>query len=297
MSRRLYASGRMPNTPLRFLFAALRANVLVIVVIFVLGPRSAMADAPLDRAKALAAQAEVEYKLAHFQEALDKYSAAYATYASAGLLFNIGQCHKMLKHHERAIFFFQGYLRDKPSATNRATVLELIAESRRELERERAERSSRSAVPPPPAASTPTPSAPYPIYVSVPMALPRTPDDIRAEKRRAEVLLVAGAVTASVGAVLVGTGVYFGLRSQSAARELEELASTRGAWSADAQSTYDAGKSSATAATILYVAGGVALAGGATLAFLGWRRKSPDGTGVSVMPTLQGVSLAAACRF
>ena len=56
------------------------------------------------------------------------------------LLFNIGQCHKNLKNYESAIFFFEGYLREetKPDSRKRTLTEELIAESRAELERQRA---------------------------------------------------------------------------------------------------------------------------------------------------------------
>ena len=41
-------------------------------------------------AKKLVTQAETEYKLGRFQQALDLYSRAYETYKAPGLFFNIG---------------------------------------------------------------------------------------------------------------------------------------------------------------------------------------------------------------
>src|SRR5687767_11122360 len=73
-------------------------------------------------AKARAEKGNTHYKLGRFDDALAEYSAAYEIYPAPGLLFNIGQCHKNLKHYERAVFFFEGYLREKPNAPNRALV-------------------------------------------------------------------------------------------------------------------------------------------------------------------------------
>lgn len=100
--------------------------------ILVLATPVATARADKASAKARAKQADVLYKLGQFEQALAAYSAAYEDYPAAGLLFNIGQCHKNLKSWERARFFFEGYLRERPDTANRAVVEELIAETRRE---------------------------------------------------------------------------------------------------------------------------------------------------------------------
>ncbi|MCC7000353.1 MAG: tetratricopeptide repeat protein [Deltaproteobacteria bacterium] len=102
--------------------------------ILVLGTSVATARADKASAKARAKQADVFYKLGQFEQALAVYSAAYEDYPAAGLLFNIGQCHKNLKHWERARFFFEGYLRERPDTANRAVVEELIAEARHQEE-------------------------------------------------------------------------------------------------------------------------------------------------------------------
>ncbi len=77
---------------------------------------------------------QIHYKLGRFDKALKEYSAAYEIMPLAGFLFNLGQCHRNLKHYERAIFFYEGYLRDKPKARNRAVVEELLAECRGKLD-------------------------------------------------------------------------------------------------------------------------------------------------------------------
>ena len=76
----------------------------------------AAAQTALEQAKGLTGRATIEYNVGHFEQALDLYSRAYQALPTPALLFDIGQCHRMLGNGERAIFFFQGYLRDKPDA-------------------------------------------------------------------------------------------------------------------------------------------------------------------------------------
>ena len=74
---------------------------------------------------------QLDYKLARFEDALQDYSRAYELYPAPALLFNLGQCHRNLKNYERAIFFFEGYLREQPKIDpdQRALTEDLIAES------------------------------------------------------------------------------------------------------------------------------------------------------------------------
>ena len=77
------------------------------------------------RAKALFDRAEKAYYLGRFREALALYSKAYEVVPLPGFLFNIGQCHRMLKQYEKAIFFYKGYLQAS-DASNRKMVMRLI---------------------------------------------------------------------------------------------------------------------------------------------------------------------------
>ena len=98
-------------------------------------------------ARAQVKKAQLDYKLARFEQALDGYSHAYELYPSPALLFNLGQCHRNLKHHERAIFFFEGYLREQPKIDpdQRALTEDLIAESKTALEQQNAEAAAAAA--------------------------------------------------------------------------------------------------------------------------------------------------------
>jgi tetratricopeptide (TPR) repeat protein len=99
----------------------------------------ASADDSKQEAKKHFKLAEQHYKLGRFKDALQEYSIAYELAPLAGFLFNIGQCHRLLGNHERAVFFYEGYLREKPKARNRKAVLKLIKESKKVLNKQLAE--------------------------------------------------------------------------------------------------------------------------------------------------------------
>lgn len=83
-----------------------------------------------DAARALYTGAKQLYDSGQFEAARGQFQAAFAKKALPGFLFNIGQCERQLGNHERAVFFFERYLDEKPDASNRAMVEELLAESR-----------------------------------------------------------------------------------------------------------------------------------------------------------------------
>ena len=120
-------------------------------------PGVASADAkPVNsraQARVQVKKAQLDYKLARFEQALGEYSRAYELYPTPALLFNLGQCHRNLKNYERAIFFFEGYLREQPKIDpdQRTLTEDLLAESRTALNREKAEAAAattRFAAPP-----------------------------------------------------------------------------------------------------------------------------------------------------
>ncbi|HET6151141.1 MAG TPA: tetratricopeptide repeat protein [Polyangia bacterium] len=108
------------------------------------------------QAKAMVDRAQVDYKLGRFQDALDGYRRAYELFQAPVLLFDIGQCHRNLGDLDKAIFFFEGYLReeDRPDPERRSLTTDLIAELRTEVQRQRAAAAvaaapARAEAPPP----------------------------------------------------------------------------------------------------------------------------------------------------
>ncbi len=114
-----------------------------------------LSAAPHAEAQALAKRSIIEYNAGDFEKALADAQRAYELDPVAGLLYNLGQCHRALHHWERAEFFYRGYLREKPKAKNRAEVTTLIAEMRRKEALEEA----RATAPPSPAIVVPAPPA------------------------------------------------------------------------------------------------------------------------------------------
>ena len=116
------------------------------------------------QAKAAVERAEVDYKLGRFQDALDGYRRAYELFHAPMLLFDIGQCHRNLGDPDKAIFFFEGYLREetRPEPERRQLTEDLLVELRTDSQRRRAIAAAAAAATareatPPPAPPTPPP--------------------------------------------------------------------------------------------------------------------------------------------
>ncbi len=95
--------------------------------------------------------AERAFNLGKFGDALVAYEAAYQVLPLGPFLFNVAQCHRNLRNHERAVFFFERYLALAPKAPNRKVVEGLITEERRLL----AEQKVAPAAAPAPVAGSP----------------------------------------------------------------------------------------------------------------------------------------------
>ena len=103
------------------------------------------------------------FNVGEFQKALDAFKQGYLVKPDPAFLFNIGQCNRMMKNFEEAAHAYRAYLREAPTAPNRADVEKYIASAEAELQR----RSTAvplaapptlgtSSVSPPPAAEKPT---------------------------------------------------------------------------------------------------------------------------------------------
>ena len=68
-----------------------------------------------ERARALFDEAEGHYARGAYADALAGYAKAYQVLPLPAFLFNIAQCHRMLGKYDRAIYFYEGYLRDSPA--------------------------------------------------------------------------------------------------------------------------------------------------------------------------------------
>jgi tetratricopeptide (TPR) repeat protein len=160
------------------------------------------------KAKAQVERAQIEYELGRFDEALAGYTRAFELYPAPALLFNLGQCHRNLKNPERAIFFFEGYLREavKLDDDRRRLTEDLIAEARGELERQQIAAAVAGAHSPPPLIVP----LPTPAPVTAPVVL--LDQDRERSRGRTSVAhkwwfwTAIGVATAAAGAVYYATG-------------------------------------------------------------------------------------------
>ena len=90
-------------------------------------------DPAIAEARAIYKRGETAFKLGRFDEALAEFSAAYEKKPAPAVLFNIAQCHFYLKHYERAVFFYEGYLRDNTNTAQATVARERLSEAKASL--------------------------------------------------------------------------------------------------------------------------------------------------------------------
>ena len=180
------------------------SRLLIAIVGIALCAAPVRADRFSDARRQVAA-ADIAYRLGRFDEALAGYTRAYELYPVPALLFNIGQCHKNLHDYARAVFFFEGYLRDAPAAHNRVLVEDLLRELRAEL--------ARAA--PAPAAPDTAPAAPDtappPVAASPPGLTPpvQPPPPVRIDPAPPRSVVLPGVLIGGGVAAAVGGGVFY----------------------------------------------------------------------------------------
>jgi tetratricopeptide (TPR) repeat protein len=142
-----------------------------LLLAFALAASDTPADADAGKKAAEAHQLTVqsirEYNAADFEASLRDAKRAYELSGLPGILFNLGQCHRMLGHWKEAEFSYQRYLREKKDAPNRAEVLALI-----EQVKEQERRAAATPTPTPIATPAPTPTT---IVLPTPVTEPVVP--------------------------------------------------------------------------------------------------------------------------
>jgi len=216
----------------------------------------ALTPEPQEVARQHYRKALVHYDLREFDRAIDEFKQAYAITGAPELLFNLGQAHRLRGDWQQALDFYRSYLQRVPDAPNRPDVQARIGEMQRQIAAVRVVRDR-------------------PAWVA--------PQDKETNRLKA-----AGIVTGASGLALVGAGVYYGLSARSSADQISQLSKNKGQWNADQQAAYQNGQNAATRATLFYVVGGAAMAGGGVLYWLGTREARaaptllPGGGGIVV---------------
>ena len=252
----------------------LSGSAWLLFVLLCAAPQVAREDA-LEEAKRIVKQANTQYQLGRFVEANEAYERSYLLVPTPGLLFNLGQCQMALENYPRAIFFFEGYLRDKPDAPNLALVRDLIAEARRAIRAKEAKQREDEAA----AVAARTHLEPAPLPVPPPPPPPR-------DRRRVPAVAIGAASIA-----LLGASLYLGMQSNmadNAARLAAPASPTRNAFGADRRH-YAIGAG---------LTGSLALVGAVTSGVLGYLGFRPARTtSIGVVPTGQGAAALVSGSF
>lgn len=104
------------------------AVVPLLVIALLATTTPAWADDAQARARELNNQGNAAYELGNYDEAVERFSAAYKAYPDARILFNLAQAYRKQQAYARALDLYRNYLRNLPEAPNRTAVEELIAE-------------------------------------------------------------------------------------------------------------------------------------------------------------------------
>jgi tetratricopeptide (TPR) repeat protein len=263
-------------------------------------------------ARTLYAEGQKAYDLGKFDEAATLFERGYAEHPDPVFLYNLGQCHRQLGKNDRALFFYRGYLRNKPDAANRTQVEQLIAD----LEKARQTQTG-GAPPPEPTTPPPPPPAPEPppVVTAPPAAepppeasAPEPPPEASAQTE-AEVTMPSEAPssntqkilawgTVGLGAVMIGLGAVFNSQANSKKSEIEDAGQgDNPPLTLDEYNDLnDQGKSKAKMATIFVGLGSVALVGGGVWAYFA-HTSTPDSPAGLELDLSDGLRVAYGTRF
>jgi tetratricopeptide (TPR) repeat protein len=145
--------------------------VVLVALLLMSGWPARAADPRLDSARAHSQEGDSYYKLEKYANAITEYEQAYLAKPDPSFLYNIAQCHRLMGQGPEAIKFYRRFLKDAPTAPNRAVAEKHI----RDLEDASSGMKQPPAPVPPPVTSTrPAPIAPAPVSVIPPPSPPST---------------------------------------------------------------------------------------------------------------------------
>jgi tetratricopeptide (TPR) repeat protein len=210
-----------------------------------------------------------QYNLGEYEAALKAFTDAYDEFPDPTLLYNLAQCQRQLGHRQKAITLYKSYLRETDGKTqNAGEVKRLIALLEQDVAREEAAKKQPSSSTPPQDAQTaaPSPANPSP-FASTPPPVPLTAE--RHQTRATRTLKVAGIAAGAAGVALVAVGgAFFGVAKSANDSYLHPADGTYSAAAEDRRVTYNVLDKT------FVIAGGVAIAAGATMVALGVKKSN-----------------------
>ena len=93
---------------------------MLVALLLMSGRPSRAADPRLDAARAHSQEGDSYYKLEKYANAITEYEQAYLAKPDPSFLYNIAQCHRLMGQGAEAIKFYRRFLKDAPTAPNRA---------------------------------------------------------------------------------------------------------------------------------------------------------------------------------
>jgi tetratricopeptide (TPR) repeat protein len=292
---------------------AQRLAVAVSLLVVALAARPGHAADKKAEAEVHYEQGKAYYKAGAFDLAIQEFLEGYKRDPRPGVLFNIARGYEELKDRAKAIEYYKKYIESGQAAAAAVTeararmvVLERQIkedEERKKAEAAEAERKRQEALNPPPAMPAPvetktagaTPAAPPPAplgaspgpgapegAIAVAAAPAASPDTARKLK-------LAGIITGGAGIVLAGAGGFFAYRASTLKSEINgEITKPDASWSPELQTKNSDMESAQTMALVGLVAGGVCVAGGAVLYYLGWNKTAHDGASQAMLTPTAG---------
>ena len=210
------------------------------------------------------------YRLGEFDEAIAFFREGYRLKPDPVFLYNIALAHRGKQDFEKAIFFYQSYLREAPAAANRTAVEAKIAELQRALD----EKKRAAEAPPKTPLDPDKPTAEEPAGVT-PVALePRT-------AKRKPALIIAGGAMAGVGVASSVVGAILLAKASSTQREVSDAAEMHLPWTEELADKDASARRNAKIGLVAVIAGGTLVVAGGVVLFLGLR----TGGGTEVLPT------------
>jgi len=225
-----------------------------------------------------------------YPTALEMYGKAYALIPHPIMLFNQGQAHRLAGHRDQAIAVYRQFLATSPKGSEAATAAKWLSTLESEAATEtaaadaarvqaaqaaQAKDDARRAEAARQAAERA--AAASPLVVDDPRTAPTEPTRIAVTRDRGKPLRLAGLVAGGVGVASLGVGLVFGLKARSISDDLSQHNAPYD------PSMVDDGEAANRNLIIAVAAGGVLVAGGATLYFLG-RARGHESTTVSLAP-------------
>jgi tetratricopeptide (TPR) repeat protein len=231
------------------------------------------------RAKSEYEAASRHYDLREYAAAIASFRKAYELLPEPLFLFDIAQSYRQLHDCESARGFYKTYLRNLPTADNRAKVEAFITEM------DECVRAQPSHVVDAPTLAPAAPAA------SVAQVAPVAP--VAPVARPTSRLQIASIVVGLTGVAIAGVGIYFSSDAADQAHQVELLCAG-GCAAADVAELDRAGHDANRNAILSYAVGGTAIAAGITM--LLWSTLHTDEV-ITLTPTPHGATVGAAVRF